>query len=148
MIALGRRDGPAEAPFFTTTVGRPVNTRTLQKTFRIACDRAGIRRTDTGEQPRIHDMRHTFAVHRLTSWYQQGADVQRLLQHLSVYLGHVHLRHTQVYLSMTPELLREASQRFARYAGRRDAMTNTDLLLPLGPPVLVGVPRCRAEPRP
>ena len=91
---------------------------TLQQNFRILCDRAGIRRTDTREQPRIHDLRHTFAVHRLTSWYQQGADVQRLLHHLSVYLGHVHLRHTQVYLSMTPELLREASQRFERYAGK------------------------------
>ena len=63
-------------------------------------------------------MRHTFAVHRLTSWYQQGADVQRLLHHLSVYLGHVCLRDTQVYLSMTPELLREASQRFERYVGK------------------------------
>ncbi len=49
---------------------------------------------------------------------QQGADVQRLLHHLSVYLGHVHLQDTQVYLSMTPELLREASQRFERYAGK------------------------------
>jgi len=109
---------PANVPFFTTAVGRPVNGRTLARNFRVACDRAGIRRTDTQEQPRIHDMRHTFAVHRLTSWYQQGADVQRLLQHLSVYLGHVHLQHTQVYLTMTPELLREASQRFERYAGR------------------------------
>jgi site-specific recombinase XerD len=79
----------------------------------------GIRRTDESQQqPRIHDLRHTFAVHRLTSWYQQGADVQRLLHQLSVYLGHVNLRGTQVYLSMTPELLREASQRFERYAGK------------------------------
>ncbi|MGA2035001.1 MAG: hypothetical protein ABSG68_22355 [Thermoguttaceae bacterium] len=44
--------------------------------------------------------------------------MQRLLHHLSVYLGHVELRHTQVYLSMTPELLRKASQRFERYAGK------------------------------
>ena len=109
---------PADAPFFTTTLGRRVNTRTLQKIFRLLCDRAGIHRADTSEQPRIHDLRHTFAVHRLTSWYQQGADVQRLLHHLSVYLGHVHLRHTQVYLSMTPELLREANQLFERYAGK------------------------------
>jgi site-specific recombinase XerD len=62
-------------------------------------------------------LRHTFAVHRLTSWYQEGADVQRLLHYLSVYLGHAHLQDTQVYLSMTPELLREASQRFEHYAG-------------------------------
>ena len=96
----------------------PSSTDGSNRTSESLCDRAGIRRTDTRQQPRIHDLRHTFAVHRLTSWYQQGADVQRLLHHLSVYLGHVHLRHTQVYLSMTPELLREASQRFERYAGK------------------------------
>jgi len=44
--------------------------------------------------------------------------VQGLLHQLSVYLGHIELRHTQVYLSMTPELLQEANQRFERYAGR------------------------------
>jgi integrase len=108
-----------EAPFFTTRSRTPVKPDTLQHNFRILCDRAGIRRTNgTCEQPRIHDFRHTFAVHRLTSWYQAGADVQRLVHHLSVYLGHVHLRHTQVYLSMTPELLHEASQRFECYAGK------------------------------
>jgi site-specific recombinase XerD len=109
---------PADAPFFTTAESGPVATPTLKRNFRILCDYAGIHRTDTCEQPRIHDLRHAFAVYRLTSWYQQGADVQRLLHHLSVYLGHAHLRYTQVYLSMTPELLREASQRFERYAGK------------------------------
>ena len=120
-----------DAPFFTTRSGAPVKPDTLEHNFRILCDRTGIRRTGgTGEQPRIHDFRHTFAVHRLTSWYQQGADVQRLLHHLSVYLGHGRLCHTQVYLSMTPELLREASQRFELMPGRRAAMSNTDLLSP------------------
>jgi integrase/recombinase XerD len=47
--------------------------------------------------------------------------VQRLLPHLSVYLGHVHIRATQVYLSMTPELLQEANIRFERYAGKEEA---------------------------
>jgi site-specific recombinase XerD len=108
----------ADAPFFTTTAGGQVNMYTFDDNYRTLCNRAGIRRTDASEQPRIHDLRHAFAVHRLTSWYQQGADVQRLLHHLSVYLGHVLLRDTQVYLSMTPELLREASQRFERYAGK------------------------------
>ena len=66
-------------------------------------------RSDGGRyQPRLHDLRHTFAVHRLTEWYRQGADVQRLVYHLSVYLGHARLAHTQVYLTMTPELLQQA----------------------------------------
>jgi integrase len=110
---------PSVGPFFTTRAGGPVTSESLQDNFRILCDRAGIRRTDeAGEQPRIHDLRHTFAVHRVTSWYQQGADVQRLLHQLSVYLGHVELKYTQVYLSITPELLGEASKRFERYAGK------------------------------
>jgi site-specific recombinase XerD len=109
----------AEAPFFTTRLDAGVKPDTLQHNFRILCNRAGILRTDGAHvQPRLHDLRHTFAVHRLTSWYRQGANVQRLLQHLSVYLGHVHIRHTQVYLSMTPELLHEAAQRFEPYAGK------------------------------
>jgi integrase len=66
-------------------------------------------------QPRIHDLRHTFAVHRLTTWYREGADVQNLLPMLSVYLGHVTLAYTSVYLTMTPELLGQASDRFEQY---------------------------------
>ena len=67
------RGRPAESPFFVTQTGGPVKTRTLLENFRILCDRAGIRRTDEArQQPRIHDLRHTFAVHRLTSWYQRA----------------------------------------------------------------------------
>jgi integrase/recombinase XerD len=104
-------------PFFATRRCERVKVDTLQHNYRVLCDRTGVRRTDGARfQPRIHDLRHTFAVHRLTSWYRQGADVQRLLPLLSVYLGHVHIRHTQVYLSMTPELLAEAGNRFEQYA--------------------------------
>jgi len=66
--------------------------------------------------PRLHDLRHTSAVHRLTSWYREGKDVQQLLPQLSVYMGHAQLAATQVYLTMTPELLHEASLRFEQYA--------------------------------
>jgi site-specific recombinase XerD len=105
------------APFFTTCQGARVKRGTLEDVFQRVREHAGIRRADGSRyQPRLHDLRHTFAVHRLTSWYRQGADVQRLLHHLSVYLGHAHLAGTQVYLSMTPELLAEAGARFERYA--------------------------------
>ena len=88
-----------EAPFFTTRQGTRVNQWTLEDSFQRVRERAGVRRSDGARyQPRLHDLRHTFAVHRLTSWYRQGADVQQLLHHLSVYLGHVHLAATQVYL--------------------------------------------------
>lgn len=77
---------------------------------------AGIPRTNDARQaPLLHSFRHTFAVHRLTSWYRSGADVQRLLPALSTYLGHKNLAGTQVYLSMTPELLHQAAVRFERH---------------------------------
>jgi len=66
--------------------------------------------------PRLHDLRHTAAVHRVVAWYRAGQDVQRLLPQLATYLGHLNIRSTQRYLQMTPDLLQVANQRFARYA--------------------------------
>lgn len=117
----GKAYGP-QSPFFTTRTATRVKPDTLQHNYRILCRLASVCRLDGARfQPRLHDLRHTFAVHRLTSWYRQGADVQRLLPLLSVYLGHVHIRHTQVYLSMTPELLHEASQRFEHYVEKEQS---------------------------
>lgn len=115
-----KRSGHAlddDAPFFVLRTGAVVNHNTLQGAFQRLREQAGIQRHDGARyQPRLHDLRHTFAIHRLISWYQQGEDVQRLLHHLSVYMGHVHIAATQVYLTMTPELLDLANTRFKRYA--------------------------------
>ena len=75
---------------------------------------------DTGRSgPRPCDLRHTFAVHRLTRWYRQGVDLHGRLPWLSAYLGHVDLLGTERYLTATPALLRLASERFRRrYCGR------------------------------
>lgn len=103
--------------FIAPRAGTSMVLHTAEGTFRELCQKAGISRNDGASyQPRLHDLRHTFAVHRLVNWYQDGADVQRLLPLLSIYMGHVHLSSTQYYLTMTPELLRQASQRFERYA--------------------------------
>jgi integrase/recombinase XerD len=103
--------------FFLGRRGRVIGRHTAERYFRIIRDRIGLKRRDGAYfQPRLHDLRHTFAVHRLTAWYRSGADVQRLLPQLSTYLGHLGLAETQHYLSMTPELLREASSRFESYA--------------------------------
>ena len=81
-----------------------------------------IRRDDqTRYGPRIHDLRHTFAVQRLTCWYREGRDVQALLPVLSTYLGHASIGGTSVYLTMTPALLEAAGARFEGYvAGKGD----------------------------
>jgi site-specific recombinase XerD len=114
-VAGHSQDGGA--PFFIARNGGPINMSTLQGNFRRIRKHVGIHRIDGAcYQPRIHDLRHTFAVHRLVAWYREGAEVQRLLPHLSVYLGHAYLAATSVYLSMTPELLAEASKRFEQHA--------------------------------
>lgn len=69
-----------------------------------------------GFRPRLHDLRHTSAVHRLITWYRQGKDIHALLPYLSTYLGHLDLSGTQHYLTMVPELLEAANGRFERYA--------------------------------
>lgn len=105
-----------DAAFFTTRTGNALSYDRTRDVFSRLRTLAGIRRTDNQRYgPRIHDIRHTFAVHRLEAWYREGADVQRLLPQLSTYLGHVNVRETQVYLSMTVELLQQASQRFEHY---------------------------------
>jgi integrase/recombinase XerD len=82
----------------------------VRSTARIECP-PGERRP-----PRLHDLRHTAAVHRVLAWYRHGEDVQRLLPRLATYLGHVDINSTQRYLQMTPQLMQEASRRFAIYA--------------------------------
>ena len=65
--------------------------------------------------PRIHDLRHTFAVHRLWAWYRDGKDVNARLPALATYMGHVDISSTQVYLQPTAELLGEVDRRFHDY---------------------------------
>lgn len=103
--------------FFATYTGKVISLNTLERVFSHLRNLAGIQRPASDHcQPRIHDLRHTFAVHRLISWYRQGVDIQARLPILSTYLGHINLAGTQSYLTMTSELLTEASQRFERYA--------------------------------
>lgn len=102
--------------FLANLDGTPVNKRTVLGAFERLRLATGIHGREGTQSPRLHSFRHSFAVHRLTAWYRQGADVQKLLPALSTYLGHTSLSGTQVYLSMTPELLQQASLRFERYA--------------------------------
>lgn len=108
--------GEASA-FFVTRSGNALTYDYARKVFPILRNLAGIHREKEARyQPRAHDIRHSMAVHRLLSWYREGADVQRLLPQLSTYLGHLDIAATQRYLSMIPEILNQASCRFERYA--------------------------------
>lgn len=63
-------------------------------------------------RPRLHDLRHTFAVHRLLDWYRDGQDLQARLPWLATYMGHVDILSTRVYLQATPELMDQVDRRF------------------------------------
>lgn len=101
--------GLAPTAFFVNRRSGVIPHQTVWCNFASLRERAGV-------QGRLHDFRHTFAVHRLLAWYREGADVQRCLPHLSTYLGHARIACTQRYLTMIPELLEQASRRFETYA--------------------------------
>jgi integrase/recombinase XerD len=108
----------ADSPFFRMRNGERIRKLTIGRTFRLLRTIAKVsRQGGARRQPRLHDLRHTAAVHRLIAWYRRGADLQYLLPRLATYLGHKDLSGTQHYLTLTPPLLLEASKRFERYVG-------------------------------
>jgi site-specific recombinase XerD len=110
-IACGR-SGDSSAPLFINQCHRPVTYALACATFLAVARRVGIRKPPGVAGPRIHDLRHSFAVARLLAWYRDGGDVQARLPLLTTYLGHVSIVSTQVYLEITAELLHEAARRF------------------------------------
>jgi len=79
--------------------------------------KSGVVYEGRGKGPRLHDLRHTFAVHRLASWHAAGEDLSTLLPVLSAYLGHVNMRGTQRYLHLAAELYPEMTGRLERDHG-------------------------------
>jgi site-specific recombinase XerD len=106
-----------QAPLFCFSDGSLLSQSCARSAFRRLRSHAKVQREGgPRRQPRLHDLRHTAAVHRLIAWYRSGADLQELLPKLATYLGHKDLSSTQRYLTMTPELLSRASLRFEHYA--------------------------------
>ncbi|MGA7687066.1 MAG: tyrosine-type recombinase/integrase [Terriglobales bacterium] len=115
-LEMPARQNQHYRPLFQTKRCNPIRLQVVDKSFSRLRRIAGIARHDKSSyQPRLHDLRHSFAVHRVTAWYRQNKDVQLLLPALSTYLGHVDLSATQRYLTMTPELLEQANRRFEQY---------------------------------
>jgi integrase/recombinase XerD len=103
----------ATASFFVSTAGTRLIYACAGQVFRRLRDRAGIG-AGADHPPRIHDLRHTFAVRTLLRWYQAGDDVEARLPILSTYLGHRDPRSTYWYLSAAPELLGIAARQLER----------------------------------
>ena len=104
------------APFFVTNNASPISDGVAEWTFDKVALKCGVR-TQSRRGPRIHDLRHTFVVRTLESWYRQGRDVEALLPILSTYVGHSQPGSTFWYMTITPELMGLASGRLDRYMG-------------------------------
>ncbi|GAA4081132.1 tyrosine-type recombinase/integrase [Amphibacillus indicireducens] len=87
---------------FPSPFGGRYSESTIYKLFRQVLWKAGI--SHSGKGPRLHDLRHTFAVHCLKKWVLNGEDMTNLLPYLSTFLGHVDLRGTQHYMRLTADL--------------------------------------------
>lgn len=97
--------------FFVSAAGTRLLYCNVHNTFHHLVSLAGLTPRSTSCRPRIHDLRHSFAVHAMVEAYATGQDGQVRLTLLSTWLGHVHPASTYWYLSASPELMTVAGQR-------------------------------------
>jgi integrase len=108
---LGSRCGPH---FFVGERGGRLVKQYVHRVFWRLSREIGLRRPGDSTGPRVHDLRHSFAVRTLLGWYREGADVEQKLPALSTYLGHTCVQDTYWYLSACPNLMQEAVRRLDR----------------------------------
>jgi len=107
----------SDAPVFSFTNRGEIHPCTVSHTFHHLIPQLGLQIPTGGSPPRLHDLRHSFAVGTLVRWYREGVDPGTGLLALATFLGHVDVASTATYLTMTDDLLREANRRFEAFAG-------------------------------
>lgn len=108
---------PRSPTFFVSETGDRLNDNWVRVWFAHVSRQIGLRGPNDRRGPRIHDLRHRFAIKSMLKWYRTGNDVEAHLPELATYLGHQHVSDTYWYLSATPELLHEATRRWQRGKG-------------------------------
>lgn len=105
-----------ETPFFVGTHGRhqgcELSLRQVNRVFRRLCDQLKWANRGNHHAPRIHDLRHTFVVHRILLWQAQGIDVEQQMLALSTYVGHAMITNTYWYITAVPALMARAAEQF------------------------------------
>jgi len=116
-LARRRADGAlGDAPLFSFDGRRCVHPGTASQVFHHLVTALEIAVPEGVSPPRLHDLRHSFAVGCLLRWYRQNLDPAARLHQLSTFMGHVDPVSTAVYLTITPTLLQEANRRFEAFA--------------------------------
>jgi integrase len=103
---------PRVTNFFVSAAGSSLDYRCVWRAFDRLRTAAGLCERSTSRPPRLHDLRHSFILRTLVSWYQTGVDIEAKLPLLSTYLGHVDPASSYWYFEATPELLALAAERF------------------------------------
>jgi integrase len=116
-VDLRDRLFPGVKSFFVNERDSRLNVSIVERTFVRLSRRIGLRGPSDSYGPRLHDLRHRFAVQTLIRWYRGGINVERHLPELSTYLGHVHVADTYWYITAVPELLRLATLRLEGKGG-------------------------------
>lgn len=109
----------SSSSFFVSERGTRLTEWALRYWFIRVSRQIGLRQPSDSHGPRLHDLRHRFAIGTLLKWYRTNQDVEVHLPELTTYLGHAHVSDTYWYLTATPELLRLATRRWERAQGGR-----------------------------
>ena len=127
-LKLREREGypiNAGAPLFSWNGTAAISTNSIRNTFREdLVPRLKLNVPPGSSGPRVHGLRHSFAVRTLLRWYREDSNPATRLHHLSTFLGHVNPDATAVYLTITSDLLQEANRRFESYATPREEVTS------------------------
>jgi site-specific recombinase XerD len=106
----------AEMPFFVSSKGKGLGLRQVRRVFATLRQQLGWVSRGGHDQPRIHDLRHTFAVRRVMLWQAQGTEIDQAMLALSTYMGHAKISNTYWYLTAVPELMAVAAGKFEQFA--------------------------------
>lgn len=106
----------AKMPFFVSSKGKGLGLRQVARIFATLRQQLGWVSRGGHDQPRIHDLRHTFAVRRMMLWQAQGVEIDQVMLALSTYMGHAKISNTYWYLTAVPELMAVAAGKFEQFA--------------------------------
>jgi integrase len=105
---------PQSPSFFISGRGTRLRYDTLRRWFIILSHQIGLRNPGDSYEPRLHDLRHGFAIKAMLGWYRSGVNVEQNIVALTTYLGHGHVNDTYWYISAVPELLQLAALRLEK----------------------------------